>query len=194
MPRPAKSAAAAHGAAKALTAKQARFVDEYLIDLNATKAAERAGYSVRTAYSIGQENLTKPEIMTAIAARQAERAKRTGIDADWVLARLADEADADVADIYDDDGNIKPVNQWPLVWRRGLVAGVEVEELFEGRGEERQHMGFVRKVRLSDRLKRLELIGKHIGVQAFKERVEVDASADLAALLSQARARVLSGS
>jgi phage terminase small subunit len=195
-PAAKRSRAAAPLAAgpRPLSPKQARFVDEYLIDLNATKAAERAGYSARTAYSIGQENLTKPDILAAVAERKAARAKRTGIDADWVLARLADEAEADIADIYDDLGSIKPVHEWPLVWRRGLVAGVEVAELFEGKGDDREHIGQVRKIRLSDRLKRIELIGKHIGVQAFKERVEVDASADLAAMLTKARERVLSGS
>lgn len=73
----------------ALTAKQARFVDEYLVDLNATQAAIRAGYSKRTAYSIGQENLRKPEIAAALAEAQQKRSERTGITADRVIAELA---------------------------------------------------------------------------------------------------------
>ncbi|HVA57287.1 MAG TPA: terminase small subunit [Gemmatimonadaceae bacterium] len=71
-----------------LTAKQGRFVDEYLIDLNATQAAIRAGYSERTARFIGAENLTKPNIAAAIAARTAEVCERLGLTKEWVLTRL----------------------------------------------------------------------------------------------------------
>lgn len=73
----------------ALTPKQQRFVGEYLVDLNATQAAIRAGYSARTAGKIGSENLSKPEIAAAVSAAQDERAKRTGITADRVLQELA---------------------------------------------------------------------------------------------------------
>lgn len=156
-----------------LTPKQRRFVEEYLIDLNATQAAIRAGYSAATANQIGPELLAKPHIQAAIAEALAERSKRTKIDADWLLTRLADEAEADIADLYADDGTLKPVREWPLVWRKGLVAGVEVEELFEGRGEGREQVGRVRKVRLADRTKIKELIGKHVDVQAFRDRVEL---------------------
>ncbi|MGL4833094.1 MAG: terminase small subunit, partial [Shewanella sp.] len=65
--------------------KQARFVQEYLIDLNATQAAIRAGYSEKTAGEMGYENLNKPHIMEAVQKAQAERAYKTGIDAEWVL-------------------------------------------------------------------------------------------------------------
>ena len=65
-----------------LTEKQQRFVDEYLIDLNATQAAIRAGYSVKTADAIGCENLTKPNIQQAIAEHMAERSRRTGVNQD----------------------------------------------------------------------------------------------------------------
>lgn len=71
-----------------LTDKQARFVEEYLIDLNATQAAIRAGYSADTAKSIGSENLTKPDIQIAIEKAQSERSKRTQITADMVLLEL----------------------------------------------------------------------------------------------------------
>jgi len=75
---------------KKLTAKQESFVAEYLIDLNATQAAIRAGYSEKTAYSIGQENLTKPEIAAAVAAAQAERSERTEVTQDYVLTAIRD--------------------------------------------------------------------------------------------------------
>ncbi len=72
-----------------LTAKQSTFVDEYLVDLNATQAAIRAGYSEKTSYSIGQENLNKPEIQEAIQKAMDERSKRTEITADNVLKEIA---------------------------------------------------------------------------------------------------------
>lgn len=151
-----------------LTPKQARFVEEYLIDLNATQAAIRAGYSERTARQQGQRMLTNVDIAAAITAAQCNRSQRLGIDADWVLARLHTEATADLADILDEAGAIKPVADWPLIWRQGLVAGIDVQEdMVEG-----VKVGQTVKLRLSDRIKRIELIGKHVDVGAFRERVE----------------------
>lgn len=77
----------------ALTAKQERFVQEYLKDGNATRSAKEAGYSAKTAYSIGQENLKKPEIAARIAKDKAERTERTQITMDYVLQRLVIEAE-----------------------------------------------------------------------------------------------------
>ncbi len=71
-----------------MTPKQKRFVEEYLIDLNATQAAIRAGYSKKTAESIGHENLRKPKIAAAVAERQAARAERVQMDQDWILRWL----------------------------------------------------------------------------------------------------------
>lgn len=76
-----------------LTPKQQRFVDEYLIDLNATQAAIRAGYSEKTAYSIGDENLKKPDIKKAIEKAQQERQKRTLVTQDDVIRGLLTEAE-----------------------------------------------------------------------------------------------------
>ena len=75
---------------KKLTPKQAAFVAEYLVDLNATKAATRAGYSEKTAYSIGGELLKKPEIQQAISEARADQEKRTQVDADFVVNGLVD--------------------------------------------------------------------------------------------------------
>lgn len=148
-----------------MTPKQQRFVDEYLIDLNATQAAIRAGYSAKTAMEQGYQLLQIPSVAEAITARKTDRSQKTGIDAEWLLKRLAEEALADVSDLYGEDGRIKAVKDWPLIWRQGLVAGLEVETIGEGAGH-------ITKVKLSDRIKRLELIGRHIDVQAFEERVK----------------------
>lgn len=150
-----------------LTPKQSRFVEEYLRDLNATQAAIRAGYSSRSANEQGAQLLAKPHIMAAIDAAKAARSTETKIDAAWVLKRLAAEAEADVADIYGDDGELLPLKKWPKIWRQGLIAGFDVEEI-EVDGVK---VGIIRKVKVSDRVRRLELIGKHVNVNAFQEQV-----------------------
>lgn len=148
-----------------MTPKQQRFVEEYLIDLNATQAAIRVGYAPGSADVTGARLLGNASVAAAIQNAMDKRTERTEINADWVLKRLADEATADVGDLYTEDGRIKPVKDWPLIWRQGLVAGLEVETIGEG-------VGHLTKVKLSDRIKRIELIGKHVGVQAFKDRIE----------------------
>jgi phage terminase small subunit len=72
----------------ALNPKQQRFVDEYLVDLNATQAAIRSGYSKKTAYSIGDELLKKPEVAARVQAAMDKRAERTEITADYVLTTI----------------------------------------------------------------------------------------------------------
>jgi len=165
-----------------LTPKQAAFVREYLIDMNATQAAIRAGYSAKTAASQGERLLRNVELKRAIIAAKAERADRTKVDSDWVLRRLADEAEADVADLYDDFGNVKPVKEWPLIWRQGLVAGIDIETIGEGAGR-------VTKIKVSDRIRRIDLIGKHVDVQAFKEKVDVTVT-NLADVIAERRKRI----
>lgn len=165
-----------------MTPKQEAFVREYLIDLNATQAAIRAGYSAKTAMEQGYQLLRKTSVAEAIAAAQAVRAEKTQIDAEWLLLRLAEESTADVADLYDEHGGLKPVKEWPLIWRQGLVAGIDVEDL----REEGKVVGTIRKIRLSDRIKRLELIGRHIDVGAFKDKVEHSGNVSLEDLSEEA--------
>jgi len=117
--RHARNLCIAHGAVMdGLTAKQAAFVREYLLDLNATQAAIRAGYSEKTAVQQGPRLLGNVGVAAAIMKAQASRAERTQVDADWVLRRLADEADADLADLYDEHGGLRPVHEWPPIWRK----------------------------------------------------------------------------
>lgn len=152
-----------------LTAKQKRFVEEYLIDLNATQAAIRAGYSPRSAKQYADAMLAKPHIAAAVAAAKAARSERTEVTVDYVLQRMVEIDQMDVLDIMNDDMSLKAVSQWPKVWRQYL-SGFDLSELFEGRSDEREMVGILKKIRWPDKVKNLELLGKHVGM--FKDRVE----------------------
>ena len=147
-----------------LTPKQQRFVEEYLIDLNATQAAIRAGYSEKTAQQMGSENLLKPVVAKAIQEASDARQERTQVDADYVLKRLVEIDQMDVLDIMDDNGNVKPLKEWPKVWRQSIsnIESVSLED----------EAGWLKKIKWPDKVKNLELLGKHIAVGAFKEKVE----------------------
>lgn len=153
-----------------LNEQQFRFAHEYVGDLNAKQAAARAGYSEHTAQNQGSRLLAHVQVVTLIAHLLDERTKRTMINSDWLLTRLASAVTADIADIYEDDGQLKPVHQWPEVWRTGLVAGLDVEPAVTIDGVKM----CVTKVKLTDRTKLLEMIGKHVDVQAFKDRVAIE--------------------
>lgn len=172
-----------------MTPKEHRFCEEYIVDLNATQAAIRAGYSRHTAYAIGSENLKKPEIAAEIERLKDQRSERTKISADWLLQRLSEEATADVADIYDPEtGALLPVNEWPLIWRQGLVAGIDVEVIRDP--DSGAEVGYVKKIKVSDRAKRLEMIGRHVNVKAFEDRVAVTGLDALAERLERAAQRM----
>jgi phage terminase small subunit len=90
-----------------LTGKQGRFVAEYLIDLNATQAAVRAGYSPKVAYRQGFENLRKPQVAAALTEAMAQRAARVQFDQDSVLREIALLASSDIVNyVIDDEGNV----------------------------------------------------------------------------------------
>lgn len=95
----------------ALTDKQEMFCREYLIDLNATQAAIRAGYSAKTANRTASENLSKPDIQSRIAELKAQRNDLVGINATYVLNRLVDTDQMDVHSILTSTGELKPVSQ-----------------------------------------------------------------------------------
>ncbi|AVZ03938.1 terminase small subunit [Acinetobacter pittii] len=166
-----------------LTPKQQRFVEEYLIDLNATQAAIRAGYSEKTANEIGAENLAKPSIAKAIQDALKERSERVQIDADYVLKRLVEIDQMDVLDIMDDDGNVKPLRDWPKIWRQ-YISNIETISMDDGEG-------WLKKIKWPDKVKNLELLGKHISVGAFKDKVEHDVSDPLKELLQRASGNTL---
>lgn len=156
----------------ALTNKQQMFVKEYLIDLNATQAAIRAGYSEDSAQQIGAENLTKPVIAAAIQEAMAKRSERTEVDSDYVLKRLSLIDRMSVRDIMNDDMTLKPLKDWPEVWCSSISA-IDVSEIMAGQKDTDAAISFIKKLKWPDTMKALEMIGKHIDVQAFSEKREL---------------------
>jgi len=160
---------------KKLTPKQQAFVTEYLKDLNATQAAIRAGYKKSNARATGAENLTKPDIKAAIDKAMKAREKRVIADADFVLKRLVEYADLDIADIFTEDmDGIRPLQEWPKIWRQA-VSHIEVNELFEYMDGKREMVGLLKKIKMPDRLKTLELIGRHTTVKAWDKDMALNA-------------------
>ncbi|MDR1842312.1 MAG: terminase small subunit [Citrobacter amalonaticus] len=157
----------------ALSDKWERFCREYLLDLNGTQAAIRTGYSAKTANAQAGRLLSNPKIKERIAELKNERNTQLSVDAAYVLRRLVEIDQLDVIDIINDDMSFKPVSEWPVSWRRYL-SGFDVAELFDGRGEDREMIGLLKKIKWPDKVKNLELLGKHVDIRAFSDRVEVE--------------------
>ena len=156
-------------AQRKLNPKQQRFVEEYLIDLNATQAAIRAGYSPKTATAIASENLAKPNISAAIACAMAERSKRTGITQDRVLEELAKVAFIKLTDIVDDTGKIKAD---ATDEDRACIESIKYKRTDTDTGYSEE-----REVKASPKLKALELIGRHLGMfesHSSKEQLKLN--------------------
>jgi phage terminase small subunit len=118
--------------------------------------------------------LRKVKIKTYLELMAKEAAKEASIDAAWLLKRLAEECTADLADIYHEDGSLKPIHSWPKIWRQGLVAGLDVDQKLLSQDGVKIPDGYITKIKISDRAKRLEMLGKHKSVQAFEtEQIQV---------------------
>ena len=114
-----------------LTKKNEVFCDEYLIDLNATQAAIRAGYSVESAGSIGSELLKKPEIRARIDRAMAERSKRTGINADRVLLELGKIAFVNAIDVINMTFSKEPKSSYSLFSKSDFGAASTIKLLLQ---------------------------------------------------------------
>ena len=153
---------------KKLTAKQEIFVREYLIDLNATQAAIRAGYSAKTAQWIGPQQLTKSHVATAIQAQMDKRAAKIEISAEKVLQEIAKMAFANVQDLYDEHGILKPISELP----RDVAASIQSVKV------NLTEACAIQEVKLWDKKGSLELLGKHLVL--FSDKTEVKHSGTVA--------------
>lgn len=160
----------------ALTDRQRMFVAEYLVDLNATQAAIRAGYSQKTAAQIGAENLRKPEIEAAIGAAMKAREQRTQITADRVLQELGRLAFSDIRKLYNADGSMKLPHELDDDAAAAL-SGIDVTEEFTGKGDERELAGFTKKAKVFDKGAALTLAMRHLGM--LKDKVALGGAEDM---------------
>lgn len=149
-----------------LTPKQSTFVQRYLATLNASQAAREAGYSAQSAGRYAVELLTKPHIQAAISQAMKTHQKRLELDTEFVLRRLMNVAAFDIGEVFEDDGSLRPIRDWPG-HARELVAGVKTQEIRDGDGVA---VGQTRELKLPDRIRALELLGKRL--KLWVDRVE----------------------
>lgn len=147
-----------------LEEKQQLFVHEYIKDLNGTKAAIRAHYAEDSAHVQASRMLSYAKVQNAIAELKALRNKQLNVDAGYVLQRLLEVDQLDVLDILDKNNNLLDVKDWPPEWRRN-VSQFEVAE---------NSSGIVTKLKFPDKVKNLELIGRHIDVAAWMTNQTID--------------------
>lgn len=153
-----------------LNDRQELFCLEYVKSLNATQSAINAGYSEKTAQPIASRLLLNVMVQTRIVELQEKRNSELEVDARYVLNRLLEIDQMDVKDILNDDGTVKHVFEWPKVWRTSL-SGIDVMELASG-----DDPSILKKIKWPDKVKNLELLGKHININAFSDRQDIKMS------------------
>ena len=139
-----------------LTAKQTRFVAEYIKCLNGTQSAIAAGYRSRTARSIASELLGKPQVQAEIERQEKQRETQFRVEQDYLLQELARAAEFNLGTLFDEHNEILPPNKWPKD-AFSVVASLESKP---GRGPRRKQRF---KVQFTDRIKILERIGEIVG-------------------------------
>ncbi|EDX3686411.1 terminase small subunit [Salmonella enterica subsp. enterica serovar Urbana] len=174
---------------KPLTAMQESYCQSYIqTPENQTQAAINAGFSHKTAHVKASIMMRDERIQKRIAELMEERNKRTRVSADYVLMRLVEIDQMDVLDILNDDGSLKPIREWPKIWRTTL-SGFDLSSTIMNLNEDSIET-ILKKIKWPDKVKNLELIGKHVDVNAFKERLEVSGTVTIADRMAAARRRV----
>jgi phage terminase small subunit len=172
--------------AKKLRGKQAVFRDEYLVDLNATAAAERAGYSDP---NYGRQLLTNPNVAAAIHEALAERSQRTQITADRVLEEIAKLAFSNIGDYHRISSEGEPFVDLSNLSRDQMAALTElqVEDYTDGRGDNSRDVRRV-KIKLADKKAALELLGRHL--KLFTDKVDLTSDGKQLKSLTSERSRL----
>lgn len=147
--------------AKTLTVKQQRFVHEYLVDYNGTQAAIRAGYPAGSARQVASENLSKHDIAAAVQRAVAALQARCDISAERVLLELAHVAYADIRQLFDGQGRLKPPQEYDTRLA-SAVNGIEVvtKTIDKGEGVYIQ----IHKIKLAPKVEALKTLAQHLGL------------------------------
>ena len=150
-----------------MTPKQARFAAEYLIDLNATQAAVRAGYSTKTAFAQGSRLLRNVEVARVVAEGQAKRLESADLSATRVLEEIRRLALSNVRDLFDEGGNLRPIHTLTAE-QAACIGGIEViiKNAKAGDGI----TDTIHKIKIWDKPKSLEILAKHFAL--LTERIE----------------------
>ncbi len=151
-----------------LTPKQQNFVKEYLVDLNATQAAIRAGYSAKTANIQGPRLLVNVSIQDEIQKQRDKAEKRTEVTIDRCLKEYAAIAFLDVAKVFTQDGGLMPIHEMPEDARRA-IGGLEVTALTSKEGDQ---YGTLSKVKLVNKKDALDSIMRHLG--GFNDKLNIE--------------------
>ena len=146
-----------------LTEKQKRFCDEYLVDLNGTQAAIRAGYSKKTANEQAARMLANVSFQQYLNEKRNKLADKLEISQERVLKEYARIAFFDIRKVYSPTNTLIPINDMDDD-AAACLAGVEVDEIHEGFGENRQLIGHTVKVKLANKIAALDSLGKHLGL------------------------------
>lgn len=173
-----------------LNPRQLRFIDEYLVDLNGTHAAIRAGYSRNGADVQAVRLLGDARIAAAIEEGRRKLAERTQISAERVLQEVSRLAFLDIRRAFDADGNLKPMAELDDD-TAAAIAGLEVFEEWQGRGQDREYLGRTKKIKLSDKKGALELLMRHLGLLNDKLKLGGDPENPLTMLLQQVEGTAL---
>ncbi len=157
-----------------MTDAQKRFCDEYLTDLNATRAYKVAYLRCKkdeTANVNGSKLLRNAKVQEYISEKMKEREKRTEITQDMVIKELAKIAFLDIRKLYTENGQLKNIADMDSD-TAGAISSLETLEEYEGYGDDREKIGDTQKVKLLDKTKALELLGRHLGI--FNDKIDVN--------------------
>jgi phage terminase small subunit len=167
--------------------REERFAREYIIDLNGSEAAKRAGYAAKSARITASRLLPKANIRDLIAKLTKAKFEKLDIGVERILQELARLAFLDPRKMFTPEGELRPITELDEGTARAIAA-LDHEKLFEhfGKGQAK-HVGNTVKVKLADKIRALQLLGQYH--KLFTEKVEVTASEDLVALIAEGRKR-----
>lgn len=157
-----------------MTNAQKRFCDEYLVDLNATRAYKVAYSRCKkdeTASVNGSKLLRNTKVQEYISKKQKEIEKRTEVTQDMVIKELAKIAFLDIRKLYTENGQLKNIADIDSN-TAGAISSLETLEEYDGYGDDREKIGDTKKVRLLDKTKALELLGRHLGI--FNDKLDIN--------------------
>lgn len=166
-----------------LTPQQELFCQAYASGENATKAAVKAGYSEHTAQEQGSRLLSKVMICERVDELLRDRARAMRVTADAVLAEYHRIATVDIAEAFNEKGELRPIHEIPIDVRKAIAA-VEVDELFGGSGKDRHQIGYTKKIKFWDKTKALQDLAKNL--RLLTEKLEITGKLTLEQLVTGA--------